>query len=342
MSSGGKGGKVSADPMLDYANKALDLQKSVYEDNKALQAPYSQAGGSGLNELMTRLGLTGSASYQPTNRDDLYKKLYDSGKYLNNTGDWATTKTDVNALNAEIDRVMAEEAAKVEASKNDPNYGSLLKSFTQEDYVEDPGYQFRLAEGNKALERSLNAAGKTYSPEQVKALQSYGQGLASEEYGNAYNRFNNDNSTIYNRLLGITGLGQTANSALQQGSQNYANQAGELYTGMGNAVTAANVANAQNKGSMFGNLMKAGGLGLQAYSTFSDRRLKTNIKPIGVENGFPIYEFTYREDKDQKKYIGVMADEVLLLDPLAVKMDEESGYHMVDYSKIGVNFREAE
>lgn len=360
MSSGGKG-KVSADPMLEYANKALDLQKTIYDKGQQQLAPYYQAGSTGLNELMLRLGLTGSSSYTPTNREDLSKQLYDSEKYLNKTEDWATRVTDMNALNAEVDRKMAEEAERVEAAKTDPNYGSLLDTFGLDNYQEDPGYQFRLAEGNKALERSLNAKGKTFSPEATKALQSYGQGLASEEYGNAYNRFTNDQNNLYNRLLGITGLGTGAyNTSIQQG-QNYANQATDLYTGMGNAITSANIANAQNKGSMFNNLIKAGGLGLQAASLFptggtsafatggsmagsfiSDKRLKADIEEYGMENGHKTYTFRYREDPTHKKYIGVMAQDLLDTDPMAVIIDPKSGYYKVNYGAIGVDFREAE
>jgi hypothetical protein len=70
---------------------------------------------------------------------------------------------------------------------------------------------------------------------------------------------------------------------------------------------------------------------------FSDPRLKENIKPVGVENGHNVYEFNYRGG--DTKYIGVMADEVLETVPDAVH--EVNGYLAVDYSKIGVNFRES-
>lgn len=73
-----------------------------------------------------------------------------------------------------------------------------------------------------------------------------------------------------------------------------------------------------------------------AASLFSDRRLKENIIPMGEENGHKIYEFNYLGNT--KKYIGVMADEV---PEDAITIDED-GFKMVDYDKLGVEFREAE
>lgn len=65
----------------------------------------------------------------------------------------------------------------------------------------------------------------------------------------------------------------------------------------------------------------------------SDRRLKENIIPVGVENGYPIYEFNYAGLP--QRFIGVMADEV----PDAA-VSYADGYAHVDYQKIGVRFRE--
>jgi len=56
----------------------------------------------------------------------------------------------------------------------------------------DPGYAFRLSEGLKALERSAAARGGLLSGGTGKALQRYGQDLASQEYGNAFQRFQAD------------------------------------------------------------------------------------------------------------------------------------------------------
>jgi hypothetical protein len=96
----------------------------------------------------------------------------------------------------------------------------------------DPGYQFRLSEGQKALEHSAAARGGLLSGGTGKALERYGQDYASNEYGNVYNRalgeyqqsynqFQNNQANTYNRLAGLSGAGQVAAGQLnQQAGQN--------------------------------------------------------------------------------------------------------------------------
>ena len=67
------------------------------------------------------------------------------------------------------------------------------------DFTTDPSYQFRLAEGQKAVDNSAAARGSTLSGAALKALTKYGQGMASTEYQNSFNR-----------LSGVSGQGQSA------------------------------------------------------------------------------------------------------------------------------------
>lgn len=78
--------------------------------------------------------------------------------------------------------------------------------------------------------------------------------------------------------------------------------------------------------------------GAQAATTMvgSDRRLKENIKHVGMEKGLNLYEFNYKNQPT--KWIGVMADEVEHI-PGAVA--EKNGFMHVDYSVIGIQFRKA-
>lgn len=101
-------------------------------------------------------------------------------------------------------------------------FGDGGHAFTLANYQQDPGYQFRLDEGMKALERTASARGMTLSGAQQKALQGYAQGMASQEFQNAYNRYNTDQGNAYNRLYGMANMGM--NAAGQQA--NYSNQQG--------------------------------------------------------------------------------------------------------------------
>tara|TARA_B100000902_G_scaffold128866_1_gene128078 strand:+ start:7421 stop:9901 length:2481 start_codon:yes stop_codon:yes gene_type:complete len=72
--------------------------------------------------------------------------------------------------------------------------------------------------------------------------------------------------------------------------------------------------------------------------TFSDRRLKKNINKIGESlSGLNIYSFEYKDTKyGDGVFQGVMSDEI----PQSAVIRDISGYDMVDYSKIDVNFKE--
>ena len=81
----------------------------------------------------------------------------------------------------------------------------------------DPGYQFRLSEGSKALERAAAARGSLQGGGTLKALTRYSQGEASQEYQNAFNRSLQGfqaNQTArqqrFSNLSGLAGMGYNA------------------------------------------------------------------------------------------------------------------------------------
>jgi hypothetical protein len=88
----------------------------------------------------------------------------------------------------------------------------LTQQYTPEDFAQgiDPGYQFRLQQGQEATNRMANMAGGMVSGNALRGAQDYTQGLASTEFGNAFNRFQTGRSNIYNSLASIAGLGQTS------------------------------------------------------------------------------------------------------------------------------------
>lgn len=88
----------------------------------------------------------------------------------------------------------------------------------------DPGYQFRVDQGNKAIERSAAARGKLFSPQTMNAVSQRTQDVASNEFGN-----------VSNRLMALAGLGQTATNTGVAAGANAANQQAQNITGAGNA-----------------------------------------------------------------------------------------------------------
>lgn len=83
--------------------------------------------------------------------------------------------------------------------------------------------------------------------------------------------------------------------------------------------------------SIFGAAASGAGLGLQAYSLFSDERLKEDIAPVGkLNDGQTIYSYRYKGDP--RPQIGLMAQEVAETHPEAVHVDPDSGFLKVNYA----------
>lgn len=133
------------------------------------------------------------------------------------------------------------------------DFGSLSRDFSMSDFQADPGYQFRFDEGQKALERSAAAKGRALGGGTLKALTRYGQDMGSQEYGNAFNRFQTNRNTRFNQLAAVAGIGQTANGQLAQLGQTNALSQGNNLMGAANAQGAAGIAGANAWGTALNN-----------------------------------------------------------------------------------------
>jgi len=132
--------------------------------------------------------------------------------------------------------------------QNAPGYGSMGKAFGQSDFQQDPGYAFRQAEGMKALERSAAARGNLMSGSTLKGIQRFGQDLASQEYQNAFNRYQVERSARLNPLQSLMGSGQSATNVMTGAAgQMGQNEASNLYNaGQARASGYIGSANALN------------------------------------------------------------------------------------------------
>jgi hypothetical protein len=134
--------------------------------------------------------------------------------------------------------------------KTAPGYGKYARDFSMADYTADPGYGFRMSEGMKALERSAAARGGLLSGATLKGIQRFGQDLASQEYMNAFNRYQANRANQLNPLQSLMGAGQTSTNVLTgaagQTGQGMANTA--MAGGQARASGYMNMANALNQG----------------------------------------------------------------------------------------------
>ena len=149
---------------------------------------------------------------------------------------------------------------------------------------------------------------------------------------------------------GASNAGSQAGANAQSAGQNYM---GNMATGAGTIGNGqqmqlqglSSVLNAQTQtyintnDSLLGDLGGILGGGAAAYTAFSDRRLKENIKEVAVDQrtSLTLYEFNYI-DRPGTTYVGVMADEVERIYPEAVV--EVDGYLTVNYDILGIEFKE--
>jgi len=151
----------------------------------------------------------------------------------------------------------------VEAGKNAlAEYQKLApyQDFGMAQFQADPGYQFRMSEGMKALERSAAARGLLQSGGTLKGIQQYGQNLASSEYENAFSRYLTQREARMDPYRYLTGMGQAA----------AAGQAANVgTTGAALADIAAQRGNVQAAGTMGAVNALAGGIGQVAQGVGS-------------------------------------------------------------------------
>ena len=167
-------------------------------------------------------------------------------------------------------------------------------SLSLSEFEADPGYQFRLQEGERALERAASARGVNTSGRTLKDFIRFNQGMATDEYGRAYGRQYGDfvrrygnqldlyNSRIadrtarYNRLAGMAGTGQAATSQLASQGLAAGGATASALLNQGNALaniytqSGANQAGAiMSGGASINNAVQGG---LQNYLAFQNQQ----------------------------------------------------------------------
>lgn len=115
-----------------------------------------------------------------------------------------------------------------------------------QDVLNDPGYQFGLSEGTRALQGSAAARGGLYSGATLKALNRYGTDYATTKFSDVFNRKQAQIGNQFNRLSTAAGLGSAATSQVGQAGANYASNYGSNVIGAANASGAARMSNANS------------------------------------------------------------------------------------------------
>lgn len=136
----------------------------------------------------------------------------------------------------------------ISAGKNALGQMQALNSGDFSSFKQSPDYQFRFDQGIQGLDRSAASRGSLYSGGHSADLMSFGQGLASQSYGD-----------YYNRLAGLAQSGQGAASNLGSVGTGNAASIGGYMQAAGNAQANGYINNANANANMVGGLAGAFG-----------------------------------------------------------------------------------
>ena len=155
--------------------------------------------------------------------------------------------------------------------------------FGMDRFQQDPGYAFRLSEGQKALERSAAARAGLQSGSALKAAARFGQDYGSQEYQNAFNRYQVERQARLGPLQSLAGVGQTTAAQLGQAGQQMASNVGEMMTS-GAAARASGYVGGANA------LSSALGQGLNYYqgNQMLNRMLPQQYAPVREATIYPV------------------------------------------------------
>ena len=186
-----------------------------------------------------------------------------------------------------------------------------------------PIYQEAVKQGEQSVLRNASATGGLRSGSTSENLAGVNQSALLSTYQNMY----------ANQLSGLQGLANLPSNA---------NNIAASISGVGQTLGQGIIGGAQSAAAQsqnnINNGFAAAGLALQGYETFSDRRLKKNIKLRGQKNGHNVYTWLWNEAAAALglfgRSAGVIAQEVEKSRPDAVT--ERHGFKCVNYSMIGV------
>ena len=215
--------------------------------------------------------------------------------------------------------------------------------FTPGDLQNDPGYQFRLSQGMEAMDRLYGKNRMLTSGNRTTGVTDYAQGLASQEYADAWRRAfdttlaNNQALTqgyVANmdrrKYLADTGL--TAQGGLADYKYRTNVDKGNLKLGHAANTTAAEMFAGKVKADFINqskeDIANITGAYLGGGMGMSDRRLKSSIVPAFNDGVYQWYSY----DIGGRREIGVMAQEVMAINPAAVH--EVCGWYAVDYGAL--------
>lgn len=216
LSSNAASRAAKASTKADQA--AIAEQQRQFDLTRQDYAPYRTVGAGALNQLAALYGLP---QYQagvqsPLSYEEWVKQNGingDANNPLYGSTIWNNTVGKKNQANYQNYLTNFKPSSGVQQGAGSQDFSAFYNS---------PDYNFARTEGQRGLEQSAAARGGAFSGNALKALSEYNQGLASQQFGN-----------YYNRMAGLAGIGQSATNSLAQVGSQYSGNIANLMSGIG-------------------------------------------------------------------------------------------------------------
>lgn len=212
-----------------------------------------------------------------------------SGEQADAAKQAANTQADANRYAADIQYKMYQEQKALQEPWRKAGENALTRlstglakggefgtKFSDTAWQQDPGYAFRLKEGNKALNQAAAARGGLISGNALKAAERYGQEMGSQEYQNAFNRYYREREAMLNPLQSLAGVGQTTAQSLGGAAQQLGTNVGNLASATGASTANSLLASGQARASAYQGYGSAAGQGIAGLSNWYSNLNKSN------------------------------------------------------------------
>lgn len=244
-----RGASRAADATQAAADQSSQVQQQMYQQNAAALAPWQQSGMQANGAINALLGIGGQQQAQPAQptgpmngqgfgglgggyglTNDLWRG---PGMYGDQGADFPGLNTFGGgyALNG-----TPQNTAPVQNQQQ--QYENAFAN-----YRNSTGYQFRLGQGMDAINSGYAGRGSIKSGAAMKAINDYGQGMASQEFNNYLGALGNQQ-----------GLGFSAASAQAGVGQNYANNISNIAMQNGSNQANAALVRSQNTANALGSI----------------------------------------------------------------------------------------
>lgn len=182
-----------------------------------------------------------------------------NGRFINDTG-WQMPQPSATQSGQSVTGADIDPSTGYARDNTGLPTGFLTQLFGPEQFKAnmDPGYQWRLQQGAQGVMNQSSVGGSSLSGPALKALMEYNQGAASQEYSNAFNRFQTQQGNIFQRLTSMAGLGQNAAAGVGNNAMSAGQTIGANIVGGANAAAAGQVGQANAWGSALSDLSSIG------------------------------------------------------------------------------------